>query len=225
MFLIGCIVLSSFDQSIQSSYHILSNEESTRHFVSVTLHDHPILQPLLNLIKAIDNVLVRFQKESYYTYPKFHISVLSMTSLPDLAVNGVDEEVEHTSNTSVDRKEHVVPSNYATILSSSSSSSSSQYPTFATSSSTSAAAEAVDDSDNISDDEDVFIPLSQQKKLAMLPLTTAISITCIECRIGDRLFRLQLPKSLPSLPITVSGSGVVGGRGGEDKAKFTEIFD
>ena len=225
MFLICCIVLSSFDQSIQSSYHILSNEESTRHFVSVTLHDHPILQPLLNLIKAIDNVLIRFQKESYYVDPKFHISILSMTSLPDLAVGG-DVEVEHSSNTSIDRSIHVVSSNYESTLSSSSPSLF-QYPTFASTSSSSAAATKArnDESDDNSDDEEVFIPLSQQKKLAMLPLTTAISITCIECRIGDRLFRLQLPKSLPSLPITVSGSGVVGGRGGEDKAKFTEIFD
>ena len=221
-------MLFSFDQSIQSSYHILSNEESTRHFVSVTLHDHPILQPLFNLIKAIDNVSIRFQKEPYYADPKFHISILSMTSLPDLdpAVNGdVEVEVEHTSITSTERPIHIVPSNYSPSLSASVSLSS-LYPTFATSSSTSAAAdEAVDDSDNISDDEDVFIPLSQQKKLAMLPLTTAISITCIECRIGDRLFRLQLPKSLPTLPITGSGLGAIEGRGGEEKAKFIEIFD
>ena len=192
-------MLFSFDQSIQSSYHILSNEESTRHFVSVTLHDHPILQPLFNLIKAIDNVSIRFQKEPYYADPKFHISILSMTSRPypsdlDLAMTGVEEEVEHASNTSVERPIHVVPSSYGPTLSSSSSLFS-QYPTFT--SSTSAAAvkasddEAEDDSDYISDDEDVFIPLSQQKKLAMLPLSTVISITCIECRIGDRLFRLQ----------------------------------
>ena len=222
--------MPSFDQSIQSSYHILSNEESTRHFVSVTLHDHPIQQPLLNLIKAIDNVLIRFQKEPYYVDPKFHISILSMTSLPDLdlAVKGVEEESQ--SSTSIERPIYVVPSNYAPTLSFSSLSS--QYPTFASSSfSTSATTahasndEAEDDSNDVSDDEDVFIPLSQQKKLAMLPLSTVISINCIECRIGDRLFRLQLPNSLPMLPITGSGHGTVGGRGGDDKVKFLEIFD
>ena len=218
--------MSSFEQSIQSSYYILSNEESTRRFVSVTLHDHPIQQPLLNLIKGIDNVLIRFQKEPYYVDPKFHISILSMTSLPDLdpAVTG-DIEAERTSNTSIERLIHIVPSNYASTLSSSSSSLS-QYPTFTTpASSTSTAANASNDEsdDNSDDDEDVFVPLSQQKKLAMLPLSTVLSISCIECRIGDRLFRLQLPKTLPTLPITGSGAGTVGG--GEEKVTFTEIFD
>ena len=69
-------VLYPLKYSVKPEYYILLNETKTRLFLCLPIDDH-LQSNFPSLIQSVDNTLVKYKKDKYYTNPIFHISIAS----------------------------------------------------------------------------------------------------------------------------------------------------
>lgn len=116
---IECSYSHRFFCGLASQYEFLVNDNRTRLFMCIPVDDRP--QKLAMLTQAIDDILTRFGQETYYTSPKFHISIASMLPPNSQADSESDKEpteggrsTSWTDRTITVDVTHVVPRGYPT---------------------------------------------------------------------------------------------------------------
>ena len=132
---------------------------------------------LVDIVTEVDNTLIRFSKQDkvYYSDPKFHVSILSLlpTSYKETQKNYFDETNTYTVNYNYIPKT-IHPNYYCN--------------------------QDGDDDQSDDDDDDDFTNFLNKNKFKNINdkkeenvcSKIGISVECIECKIGDRIFRLNL---------------------------------
>lgn len=176
----------------------MSNDDKTRRFLCATVLDPA--QALARLLAGVDTCVARFQKEVYYSPAVFHVSCASMVQDPTEHFPS-DELIVPQLSISHDGvgKRTISARGQDTI------------------------ADSNGDNDNESDEESEddepgswrrFLPApakaTQGKAGCSVPFSAVLAVECVECRIGNRLFRLSLPHSVADSDAS--------------RAEFREIF-
>lgn len=169
----------------------MSNDERTRHFLCIPVLDHG--HSLLNLLAGVDDCVTRFQKEVYYSPPVFHLSAASMLIDPRGTVASTTGRMEAGSS----------PSDCVLVSQSYNSETRGHAP----------GAEEEEDEEEEEEEEVAdswrrHLPSAKSSSASTELLRALMSVDCVECRIGDRIFRLTLSET-PSIIDSKSDSRTV----------------
>lgn len=191
-----------FIVEVFSKYYFLENDISSRRFLCLLVEDRA--KRVINLIDSVDDILHKFNKPNdvYYVDPKLHISIASMPSnecshkMGNLSMQTInvscnyipkDKRINYFSS-------NVIPDNDNAKIDNESDSDSNSEIDFK-----SFLSQKKVNSSDTHNHSKVTASNSDDENNEVVCTKLGISVDVIECKIGDRLFRLTLRANATSL--------------------------